>query len=148
MPRRTLSRTERAEAMRARIPSAPRGMAAAMAAHLAETDFKCRGVPAVVEAFFARLDRVGRAPVQAREEDFEAVATSRTRLYALLYALETFAPHLPLSAAGDLRRRFDRALNAKYNARPAKPRKSTRVAFLSETGRAPGGRRFRASPAG
>ena len=132
MPRRTLSRSERAEAMRARMPHVPRGMAAAMVAHLVVSDFKCRGVPAAVEAFFARLHHAGRAPVQALEEDFEAVATSRTRLYALLYALETFAPHLPLSAARGPRRRFDKALNAKYNAKPKKSRTSARVASLPE----------------
>jgi hypothetical protein len=130
MPRSVQTRDARAEAMLARMPNVPRQVAAAMAEHLRREEFTCRGVAAAVESFYGQLVAAGRSPLQARLEDFEAVSSSRTRFYALMYGLKTFAPDVPLAAAAPLRRRFDAALNAKYNKKEKRPRKSTRVALL------------------
>jgi ADP-ribose pyrophosphatase YjhB (NUDIX family) len=130
MPRPVQARDARADAMLARMPNVPRQVAAAMAAHLRREEFTCRGVAAAVESFYGQLVAAGRSPLQARLEDFEAVSSSRTRFYALMYGLKTFAPDVPLAAAAPLRRRFDAALNAKYNKKEKRPRKSTRVALL------------------
>jgi hypothetical protein len=130
MPRPVQTRDARAESMLARMPNVPRQVASAMSEHLRREDFTCRGVAAAIESFFGQLTAVGRSPLQARLEDFEAVSSSRTRFYALMYGLKTFAPDVPLAAAAPLRRRFDAALNAKYNKKEKRPRTSKRVALL------------------
>ena len=130
MPPKVQTREARADALVARLPHVPKPVAAAMAAHLRQQDFPQRGVPAVMEEFFGHLDQVGRSPLQARTEDFEAVATSRTRLYALLYGLKAFAPHVPLAEARPVQKRYDAALNATYNVKEKRERKSTRIGLL------------------
>jgi hypothetical protein len=132
MPRKIQTREARAEAMVVRLPHVPKPVAAAMAAHFRQKDFTCRGVPAALEAFFGHLAGAGRSPLQARTEDFETVSTSRTRLYALLYGLKTFAPHVPLAAARPVQQRYDAKLNATYNAKEMRPRKGQRVALVPE----------------
>ena len=91
-----------------------------------------RGVPAALEAFFGHLAAAGRSPLQARTEDFETVATSRTLSTILLYGLKTFAPQVPLAAARPVQQRYDAKLNATYNVKEKRPRKSQRVGALPE----------------
>ena len=52
------------------------------------------------------------------------VATSRSRLRTLLTGLRTFAPEVPLAPAAEAARRWDAWLNARYNAKPRRPRRA------------------------
>jgi hypothetical protein len=117
----------RAARLAARLPNVPRDVANRMIEHFRDQDFKCRGVPKAMDCFYAHLASVNWPPSQVRPDDFRAVVTSRTGLYALLYGLETFAPDVPLAAARTLRQEYDRHLNATYNARAKMPRASTRI---------------------
>ena len=81
-----------------------------------------RGGIVALERFFEHLVAVRRPVALVRTEDFDAVSPSRTALYTLLRMLERFAPNVPLAPAGPLRRRWDRWLNGRYNAKPKKTR--------------------------
>ena len=111
----------------AQIPHAPRDVALRMVAMRLEGPLPRRGVLGPLERFFAGLAAAGRAPEQALTEDFAAAIDNRAQLYALLWGLERWAPEVPLAAARPLRQVYDAALNAKYNARPPRPRVYDRV---------------------
>ena len=116
-----------AAALGARVPHAPRDVAARMVALRLEGPLPRRGVLGPLERFFAGLAAAGRAPEQALTEDFAAAINNRAQLYALLWGLERWAPAVPLAAARSLRQIHDAALNAKYNVRPPRPRVYDRV---------------------
>ncbi|WP_333834912.1 hypothetical protein [Rubrimonas sp.] len=116
-----------AAALIALVPHAPRDVVARMAAMRLKGPLPRRGVLGPLERFFSGLAKAGRAPEQALMGDFAAAADNRAQLYALLWGLETWAPNVPLAAARPLRQIYDAALNAKYNAKPPKPRVYERV---------------------
>lgn len=121
-----------AAALAALIPHAPRDVAARMVAQRLNGPLPRRGVLVPLERFFAGLARAGRAPEQALTDDFAAAVGNRAQLYALLWGLETWAPEVPLAAARPLRQHYDAELNAKYNARPPKPRVYERTGLPPE----------------
>lgn len=126
-PRR--SRTDRAAALPARMPSVPPAVVARVQAAAREADLAPRGMPPALERFYARLAEAGRAPEQARTEDFAVCATSRTALRVLLEALRRFAPEVPTAAATPVKKDWDRWVNARYNAKPKRPPVSRREAL-------------------
>ena len=122
MARRSQSRAERAEALAARLPSVSPVVVRRMQAHLLDQDFKHRGAPAAMQAFYAWLKDAGIAPEQAPAAAFEHVATSRSRLRALLWGLHMFTPEVSCRAAEPIRRHWDAWLNGRYNRKPRKPK--------------------------
>jgi hypothetical protein len=132
MAGKTKSRAKRAEEMRARMPSVPGIVVDRMVEAFMESDFKRRGVTAAIERFFRRLRAENLAFEMVREEDFAAVCSSRSGFRALVWALEEFAPEVPLTAAHGVKCAWDRWLNEKYNAKPKKHRSHTRIALLPD----------------
>jgi hypothetical protein len=130
MARPHQTRAARIATLIAKMPSVPRPVAEAAAAGAVDGRFTARGGPAALERFYAHMLATGRAPQQARGEDFAAVSTSRTGLIVLMKMLEAFDPSVPLAPARPLRQDWDRWLNARYNAKAKKGRASTRVALL------------------
>ena len=120
----TTSRTRRAEALPKRLPDVPPAIVARMQDHLREHDFPARGLAAVMQDFYARLHAAGLPPELVTPAIYDAVGTSRSRLRALLAGLRAFAPEVPLAPAAEATRRWDAWLNARYNAKPPKPRAS------------------------
>lgn len=117
-------RTKKVENLPARVPDIPPVVVARMQAHLRESDFPARGCAAAMQDFYARLHAAGLPPELATPDVFEGVGTSRSRLRALLAGLRTFAPEVPLASAAEAARRWNAWLNARYNAKPSKPRAS------------------------
>lgn len=97
-----------------------------------EADLTPRGMPKALKRFYAHLEAVGRTPEQVIAEDFESLSSSRSAHRTLLTALRKFAPEVPLAAARSTSQRWDRWLNDRYNQKPKKLRKSTRVALVPE----------------
>lgn len=125
-------RDARAADLVRRLPSAPTAVVARMQAHLKERDFPVRGLVAVMEDFYAALATAGSPPEEVTAGIFEGVATSRSRLRALLWGLAAFDPTVPLAPAASVTQAWDRWLNARYNQKPRKPRLSTRIAASPE----------------
>jgi len=126
------SRARRAAALADRMPEAPADVLARMQAYLRVQDFPMRGMPAALQDFYARLHAAGLPPDLVTEEIFDAVATSRSRLRALLRGLRMFAPDVPLALAAPVTRRWDAWLNARYNRKPRKMAHSCRVGLAPE----------------
>ena len=132
MPRKPRTPAERAADMVGRMPHVPPFVAERMVeSYVAEGSIP-RGTSAAVERFFTHLETVGRPYEMVTADDFAAVTSSRTGFRTLLSALRDYAPEIPLAAATDLRRDWDRWLNATYGKKPPKPRTSTRIALLPE----------------
>ncbi|MCZ4262785.1 MULTISPECIES: hypothetical protein [Limimaricola] len=129
MPTRRHSRDARVATLIARMPNVPRDVAALAAAAAVDGRFTSRGGPAALERFYGHMLKTRRAPQQVRLEDFAAVTTSRTGLITLMNALAAFDPGVPLAPARPLRQDWDRWLNARYNAKEARPRVSQRIAL-------------------
>ncbi|MBP0484516.1 hypothetical protein [Sagittula salina] len=129
MPKPRQPRKARIATLIARMPSVPAAVAALAAAAAVDGRFTSRGGPTALERFYRHMMEKGRAPQQATCEDFAAVTTSRTGLIVLMKALEAFDPDVPLAPARPLRQEWDRALNARYNAKTPKARVSLRVAL-------------------
>lgn len=121
------TRAARAAALPAALPGVPREVVERMQAHLAEMDFRERGLVAVMRDFYARLDAAGLPPASVTPEIYRSVATSRSRLRTLLWGLHAFAPDVPLAPAAEEKKRWDRWLNGRYGKKPRKPRASNRV---------------------
>lgn len=130
MAQKTQPRATRIANLRKTMPSVPPDIAEAVATAAVDGYFTTRGGPAALERFYGHMLSVGRAPQQAETTDFAAVTTSRTGLIILMKALEDFDPTVPLAPARPLRQDWDRWLNARYNAKPAKPRATRREALL------------------
>lgn len=109
---------KRAGTLASRMPHVPAMVVERMRAHLRHSDFPQRGMPAVLEDFYARLERAGCAPEQVATGIFRDVATSRSRFRCLVAALRHFAPEVPLAAATPVKQDWDSWLNARYNRRP------------------------------
>lgn len=120
------SRTRRADVLPRRLPDVPPLVVARMQDHLRAEDFPDRGTPAAMQNFFARLGAASLPPDLVTPGIYDAVGTSRSRLRALLAGLRAFAPEVPLAPAAAATRRWDAWLNARYNAKPRKPRASRR----------------------
>lgn len=123
----TSSRSGRATALAKHIPNVPVGVTARMQAHLQTQDFPERGMPAVLQDFYVRLEAAELPPELVTEEIYDGVATSRSRLRSLLKGLEMFAPEVPLAPAMPAKKRWDAWLNARYGKKPMKPRSSPRI---------------------
>lgn len=111
---------QRVAALAARAPHIPSDVMARMQAHLRGGTFPERGIPAAMNDFYHRLAQANVPPDLVTQEIYAAVATSRTRLRALLKGLRMFAPDVPLSPAAPVTQHWDRWLNARYNAKPSK----------------------------
>lgn len=125
-------RATRAANLPRRLPSAPPAVVARLQAHLAKRDFPVRGLVAVMEDFYAALAQAGCPPEAVTTAIFDQVATSRSRLRALLQGLAAFDPTVPLEPAAPVTRAWDRWLNSRYNQKPARPRATTRIAARPE----------------
>lgn len=90
------------------------------------------GRSAALQNFYARLDAAGLPPDFVTEDIYDAVATSRSRLRALLKGLRMFAPDVPLAPAAPVTRRWDAWLNARYNRKPRKTDHGRRVGLAPE----------------
>lgn len=110
----------RAVALAKRSPHIPCDVMMRMQAHLRDGEFPQRGMPAALQDFYCRLAQAELPPDLVTEEIYEAVATSRSRLRALLKGLRMFAPEVPLSPAESVTQRWDAWLNARYNAKVPK----------------------------
>lgn len=121
-----------ADALGARLRHAPRDVVDRLMAQRLEGPLPRRGVLGPLERFFAGLAKAGRAPEQALTEDFAAAVDNRAQLYALLWGLEQWAPHVPLADARPLRQAYDKVLNDTYNRKPPKPRVHDRVGLPPE----------------
>ncbi|SIO10127.1 hypothetical protein SAMN05444722_0420 [Rhodovulum sp. ES.010] len=126
------SREARAAAMVARMPHVPPAIAARMQNAFIEADFPQRGVPTAMQRFFRNLHETGTAFEEVRAEHFAAVTSTRTGFRTLVWGLRSFAPEVPLAAAAPVRQDWDRWLNATYNAKPRRPRSSTRIGLAPE----------------
>ena len=120
----TNSRSRRVTALPARVPDLPPAVLARMQDHLREADFPVRGLAAAMQDFFARLNAAGLPPELVTPDVYAAVGTSRSRLRALITGLRAFAPEVPLAPAAEVTRHWDAWLNARYGAKPKKPRAS------------------------
>ena len=129
---RRQTRSARADALPDRLPDVPRDVVERMQDHLRREDFPQRGVVAAMNDFYARLDAAGLPPGGVTTDIYDAVATSRSRLRTLLSALRTFAPDVPLAAAAPVTRKWDAWLNARYNAKPKKAKRTRRVGMPPE----------------
>lgn len=118
---------QRAAAFAARAPHIPSDVMARMQAHLRGGTFPERGIPAAMNDFYHRLAQANLPPDLVTEGIYAAVATSRSRLRALLKGLRMFAPDVPLSPAAPVTQHWDRWLNARYNAKPPKQNVCRRV---------------------
>lgn len=127
------SRADRADALAIRLEGVPREVVARMQDHLRAGDFAQRGLIAVMQDFYARLDAAGLPPCAVTTDIYDAVATSRSRLRALLSGLRVFAPDVPLAPAAPVTRKWDAWLNAKYGKKPKKPAHRRRVGLPPET---------------
>mgnify|MGYP003115112996 CR=1 FL=1 len=123
---------QRAAAFAARAPHIPSDVMARMQAHLLNGTFLERGIPAAMNDFYRRLAQATVPPDLVTEEVYAAVATSRTRLRALLKGLRMFAPDVPLSPAAPVTQHWDRWLNARYNAKPSKQNVCRRVGTVPQ----------------
>jgi len=103
-----------------------------LSAAFLEADLTPRGMPKALSRFYAYLEAVGRTPVQVIAEDFGSLSSSRTAHRTLLTALRKFAPEVPLAAARPVSQHWDHWLNSRYNQKPKRLRKSTRVAHTPE----------------
>ena len=111
-----------------RMPHVPGSVVAKMRLHLLVTDaFPEKGMPAVLEDFFSRLEAAGLPPEQATEMIFRATGTSRSRFRCLINALRHFAPEVPLAASVQVKQDWDRWLNSRYNKKAKVARQSQRV---------------------
>lgn len=128
----TVSLKDRAASLAGRAPHIPADVMARMQAQLRAGVPLERGMPAAIEDFYNRLAQDKLPPDLVTEEIYAAVATSRSRLRALLKGLRLFAPAVPLSPAAPVTQRWDAWLNARYNAKPARPRDSRRVGLAPE----------------
>ena len=116
-----------------RMPHVPSAVVAAMQAHLRENGtFPERGMPAVLEAFFVRLETAGLPPEYVTEDIFRDVGTSRSRFRCLIAVLRQFAPTVPLAASAPVKQEWDRWLNDRYNKKAPVARISTRVGLPPE----------------
>lgn len=97
-----------------------------------QADPNPRGMPTALEAFYTYLAESNRLAHDVTSADFEGLSASRTAHRVLLAALRKFAPDVPLAAARPVSKQWDRWLNNRYNQKPKKPRKSTRVALAPE----------------
>ncbi|MBU1834876.1 MAG: hypothetical protein KJ834_02420, partial [Alphaproteobacteria bacterium] len=114
------STDQRVAALAARAPHIPSDVMARMQSHLRGGTFPERGMSAAMNDFYYRLAQTNVPPDLVTEEIYAAVATSRSRLRALLKGLRMFAPDVPLSPAAPVTQLWDRWLNARYNAKPPK----------------------------
>lgn len=122
------TRHERADGLAQRMPHVPDAVAARMRLHLRATgEFPEKGMPAVLEDFFSRLDAAGLPPEQVTEEIFRATGRSRSRFRCLVTSLRYFAPEVPLAASVQVKQDWDRWLNSRYNKKAKVARKSRRV---------------------
>ncbi len=128
----TTLQNNRAVALAKRMPDTPGDVVVRMQDHLREQEFPERGMAAAINDFYARLDAVGLPPVLVTEEVYDAVATSRSRLRALLKGLRLFAQEVPLAPAAPVKQKWDAWLNAKYSQKPKKPRMSSRIGKAPE----------------
>ena len=78
---------QRATALAKRAPHIPPNIMARMQAHLHGGTFPERGIPAAMNDFYHRLAQANVPPDLVTQEIYAAVATSRTRLRALLNGL-------------------------------------------------------------
>ena len=113
-----ISTEQRIASLAARAPDIPSDVMTRMQDHLRHQAFPARGMPAVMQDFYQRLAQANLPPDLVTGEIYDAVATSRTRLRALLTGLRIFAPDVPLSPAASVTQRWDAWLNARYNAKP------------------------------
>lgn len=97
-----------------------------------EADLTPRGMPKALTRFYAHLETAGRTSEQVATEDFETLSSSRTAHRTLLTALRKFAPEVPLAAARPTSQRWDHWLNSRYNQKPKRPKKSSRIALIPE----------------
>lgn len=125
-------RAKRAEALASRMPHVPAVVVGRMQEHLLQSEFPQRGMPAVLEDFYACLERAGCPPDQVTTEIFQEVGTSRTRFRCLVAALRRFAPEVPLADSMIVQQDWDRWLNARYNTRPPVETPSRRVGVAPE----------------
>lgn len=123
---------KKAGALAARMPHVPASVVDRMQDHLRDSDFPQRGMPTVLEDFYARLESSGRAPEQVTTGIFRDVGTSRSRFRSLISALRQFAPDVPLAASIPVKQEWDRWLNTRYNKRPTVEEKSRRVGLSPE----------------
>lgn len=126
------SRAQRLAILLKGMPNVPSAVKIRFEEAFLQDDPTPRGMPKALERFYARLHAVGRAPDQVITEDFEALSASRTAHRVLLAALRKFAPEVPLAAARPTSQRWDHWLNGRYNQKPKRPWKSTRVAEIPE----------------
>ncbi len=115
-----------------RMPHVPPVVVARMQTHLRQGAFPQRGMPAVLEDFYVRLEATGLAPEQAGPEIFRAVGTSRSRFRCLVAALRKFAPEVPLAGSIPVRQEWDRWLNERYNKKAPVKRVARRVGLPPE----------------
>ena len=130
-------RERRALALSKRMLSVPADVIARMQDHLRQEDLPERGMSAAINDFYARLEMVGLPPALVTEAIYDAVATSRSRLRALLKGLQMFAPDVPLAPAAPVKQRWDAWLNGKYNVKPKKGGSSRRVGIAPQDWPAP-----------
>ncbi len=120
----TDTRSRKVAALPPRVPDLPPAVLARMQDHLREKELPARGLAAAMQDFYARLNAAGLPPELVTPDIYAAVGTSRSRLRALITGLRAFAPEVPLAPAAEVTRRWDAWLNARYNAKPHKPRAS------------------------
>ena len=127
----------------------PRDVVVRMQDPLRREDFPHRGVAAAINDFNARLDAAGLPPGSVTTDIYDAVATSRSRLRALL---SRYAPSRRTSrrsgCAGGAK--VGSWLNARYNAKPRKAERTRRIGLPPSAGRPPGRaqRQFSTGPSG
>ncbi|MFG6531570.1 MULTISPECIES: hypothetical protein [unclassified Sulfitobacter] len=123
----------RAEGLAQRMPHVPDKVVAKMQLHLIVTGtLPEKGMPAVLEDFFSRLEAAGLPPEQATETIFRAAGRSRSRFRCLINALRHFAPEVPLAASVQVKQDWDRWLNSRYNKKAKVARRSARVGLPPE----------------
>ncbi|MBL3705851.1 hypothetical protein GI582_24420 [Sulfitobacter sp. BDSS02] len=116
-----------------RMPHVPNAVTAPMQTHLLQNgDFSQRGMPAVLEEFYARLEAAGLPPERVTDEIFRGVGRSRSRFRCLIAALRQFAPAVPLAASAPVKQEWDRWLNDRYNKKAPVARRLTRVGLAPE----------------
>ncbi|MFG6592636.1 hypothetical protein [Sulfitobacter sp. 1A12157] len=126
------SRQDRALVLLSRMPHVPKTVKGRFQEAFLQADPSPRGMPRALERFYAHLEAVGRRPEQVISEDFKTLSSSRTAHRTLLAALRKFAPEVPLAAARSTSQRWDHWLNSRYNQKPKKPTKSSRIALIQE----------------
>ncbi len=131
MARGGKTRAERAALLLRRMPHVPEAVKVRFRAGFMQKD-QPSGLPKSLERFYAHLEAVGRSPAQVETEDFEALSKSRSMHRALLAGLRWYAPDVPLAAARPISQKWDHWLNATYNQKPLKPKRSTQVGLAAE----------------